>query len=81
MNQALARAAAGDCPSDDLIGAIGQVSAFLSDALAIADLNDLSPEIGARLEELINRVEQELADRKFARAIVSAWSQASPAEE
>jgi hypothetical protein len=73
MGNPLTRPDAADAPSDDLIESISRASSLLSEALAIADSNDLSPEIGARLEELIERVDTELTDRKFARAMVAAW--------
>jgi hypothetical protein len=81
MSKALARAATGDCPSDELLEAISRTSSLLSEALTIADSKDFPPEIGARLEELIERVQQELADRKFARAILAAWGVADAFED
>jgi hypothetical protein len=73
MGSPLKRPVLGDGPPHDVIDAIGRTSSLLLEALEIADSNNLSPEIGARLDELIERLGQELVDRKFARAMVAAW--------
>ena len=78
MGSPLTKPDAGDGPSEDLLEAISRASSLLVEALSIADSKGLSPEIGARLEELIQRLEQELADRKFARAMTAALGYPDP---
>ena len=51
-----------------------RVLALLAEALAACDELDLSPEVGARLEDLIDRLEEERGDREFAEALVRTFS-------
>lgn len=67
--QSAVAAAVEDDPSELTLSEIKQVAALLTEALAIADVRKLAPEIGARLEELIGRVEQELEDHQLAQSI------------
>lgn len=53
---------------------IDRTLALLSEAVAISDAQDFPPEIGARLEEIIDRLEQELEDRVLATKIAEAFS-------
>ena len=54
-----------------------RILALLAEALAACDELDLPPEVGARLEELIDRIEQEMGDRELAEALVRAFSSGS----
>jgi hypothetical protein len=67
-------AAAIEPEAGDRFFEIDRALALLSEAVAISDAQDLPPEIGARLEEVIDRLEQELEDRVLAAKIAEAFS-------
>ncbi len=54
-----------------------RVLALLTEALAVCDNLGFPPEVGARIEELIDRIEQEMDDRELAEAVVRAFSSGS----
>lgn len=74
ISKHLAAAAVDDVIADDGLQELSRALALVSEALAIADAQELPPEIGARLEESIDRLEQELTDRELAKKIALAFS-------
>jgi hypothetical protein len=70
-------ATTADCAAEGgYVSELRRALALLTEALEIADTQEFPPEIGARVDESIHRMEQELADCELADAIAVVFSKA-----